>query len=166
MCKYNKKCIPSESEQVEAYEYVVERDIIRPDTSYKRALLYVLSFILIVAILSVLVYSTLKLCGVFNTQFVLNIIEHTGKVWFRIIYYSVFFIISLFIVLKRALIGLVRLYQRYASEKVRRKCLFKPTCSEYMILALQKYGLVIGLIKSLHRMFIKCRDTYYRIDYP
>ncbi|KAA5217934.1 membrane protein insertion efficiency factor YidD [Bacteroides finegoldii] len=64
------------------------------------------------------------------------------------------------------LIGIVKLYQRYAPEETRRKCLYKPTCSEYAILALKKYGLVKGLYKIYIRLFKTCRGIEYGIDYP
>jgi putative component of membrane protein insertase Oxa1/YidC/SpoIIIJ protein YidD len=73
---------------------------------------------------------------------------------------------GILIVSKKAIIGLVRLYQRYAPERIRRKCIFKPTCSEYMILALEKYGLIKGLYKGMYRMFFKCKGFYYSVDYP
>ena len=76
-----------------------------------------------------------------------------------------FFIGSLF-ALKPAIIGAVRLYQRYAPEEIRRRCLFKPTCSEYTILAIQKYGVIKGLYKAYIRVFKKCKGRIYRIDEP
>ena len=54
--------------------------------------------------------------------------------------------------MKRAIICIVRIYQRYAPEAVRRKCRFEPSCSEYMILALEKYGLFKGLKKGINRL--------------
>ena len=77
----------------------------------------------------------------------------------------VFFVTGIFCV-KAAIIGAIRLYQRYAPDDIRRRCLFKPTCSEYAILAIEKYGVIIGLIKSYIRLFKKCRGNIYRIDYP
>ena len=52
---------------------------------------------------------------------------------------------------------LVLLYQRYAPEKVRASCLFTPSCSEYMLIAIDKYGLCKGLYKGTHRL---CRCHY------
>ena len=34
------------------------------------------------------------------------------------------------------------------------------------ILAIEKYGVIIGLIKAYIRLFKKCRGNIYRIDYP
>ncbi|OGL42988.1 MAG: hypothetical protein A2161_04650 [Candidatus Schekmanbacteria bacterium RBG_13_48_7] len=60
----------------------------------------------------------------------------------------------------------VRLYQHYAKEELRRRCLFKPTCSEYLILAVQKLGVIKGLYKGYIRLFKRCRGNIYKIDYP
>ena len=53
------------------------------------------------------------------------------------------------------LIAAVRLYQLTLSPLVGRSCRFTPTCSNYMILAVQKYGLIVGLAKGLWRI-IRC----------
>ena len=54
--------------------------------------------------------------------------------------------------IKRAVICCVRIYQRYAPETVRRKCRFEPSCSEYMILAIEKYGFFKGVAKGINRL--------------
>lgn len=54
--------------------------------------------------------------------------------------------------LKQILIGLIRIYQRYAPASLRNKCRFEPSCSEYMVLSLQKYGLFRGLAKGCNRL--------------
>ena len=56
------------------------------------------------------------------------------------------------ITLKRALICAVKLYQRFAPASLRDKCRFEPSCSEYMILAIKKYGVWRGLKKGLNRL--------------
>lgn len=50
------------------------------------------------------------------------------------------------------LICLIQIYQRYAPESIRNKCRFEPSCSQYMILALEKYGLRKGLEKGIRRL--------------
>ena len=55
---------------------------------------------------------------------------------------------------KRAVIWLVHVYQHCAPDHVRLRCVFTPSCSEYMIGSVQKYGLFRGVwrgIKRLHR---------------
>ena len=54
--------------------------------------------------------------------------------------------------LKRFCICAVKLYQRFAPEAIRRKCRFEPSCSQYMILSLEKYGLRRGLSKGIGRL--------------
>ena len=54
--------------------------------------------------------------------------------------------------LKRFCICGVKLYQRFAPEAIRRKCRFEPSCSQYMILSLEKYGLRRGLSKGIGRL--------------
>lgn len=53
---------------------------------------------------------------------------------------------------KSAAICAVQIYQRYAPASIRNKCRFEPSCSEYMILAIKKYGLLQGLRKGRHRL--------------
>jgi putative membrane protein insertion efficiency factor len=46
-------------------------------------------------------------------------------------------------------------------------CRFHPTCSEYSILAIEKYGFLRGWSKSINRIY-RCRpsNTKSVIDYP
>lgn len=67
--------------------------------------------------------------------------------------------------LKCILICFVRIYQRYAPESIRNKCRFEPSCSEYMILSLQKYGLIKGLTKGICRL-TRCNVHNGGFDYP
>jgi uncharacterized protein len=50
------------------------------------------------------------------------------------------------------LILLVRVYQRTLSPIVGRQCRFQPTCSNYMIGAVQKYGALRGAAKGVRRI--------------
>lgn len=63
-------------------------------------------------------------------------------------------------------IGAVRIYQMTLSPFIGRQCRFHPTCSNYMILAVRKRGVVIGVLKGLWRI---CRCNPFHaggIDYP
>jgi len=62
------------------------------------------------------------------------------------------FISYLLVNAKKIIICFIRIYQRYAPDSVRNKCRFEPSCSQYMILSLQKYGLVKGLKKGINRL--------------
>ena len=53
---------------------------------------------------------------------------------------------------KDILIWFILLYQAKAPIGVRMRCVFVPTCSEYMILALGRYGFYRGLFKGWRRL--------------
>ena len=47
--------------------------------------------------------------------------------------------------MKKILIRLIKFYQKYLSHlKGRATCIYTPTCSQYAIEALEKYGLIKG----------------------
>lgn len=62
----------------------------------------------------------------------------------------------------RFFIWLVKLYQRYISPAFPATCRYRPTCSAYMIEALQKHdlkGLVMGIARILRcHPFVKGGD--------
>lgn len=47
---------------------------------------------------------------------------------------------------------LVRVYQKLISPLLGPTCRFQPTCSEYFILAVRKYGLLVGIWKGTWRI--------------
>jgi putative membrane protein insertion efficiency factor len=51
-----------------------------------------------------------------------------------------------------AIIACVRLYQLTLSPIFGRQCRFQPTCSHYMIQAVEKYGALRGTLKGLWRI--------------
>ena len=67
--------------------------------------------------------------------------------------------------MKRFFISLVRLYQRKAPDSLRGACLFTPSCSEYMILAIEKYGCFRGVCRGLGRL-LRCHAPNGGEDYP
>lgn len=67
--------------------------------------------------------------------------------------------------LRRSVIGAVLLYKVLAPAHVRERCRFQPTCSTYMILAINKYGLIIGIIKGIKRL-LRCKPPNGGEDYP
>jgi len=56
---------------------------------------------------------------------------------------------------KALAIGLVRCYQRVISPLLPPLCRFTPSCSQYMIEAIQKKGLVRGVVLGLWRI-LRC----------
>jgi uncharacterized protein len=53
---------------------------------------------------------------------------------------------------KWTLVLLVRMYQWTLSPIVGRQCRFHPTCSNYFIGAVQKYGALRGTVKGIWRI--------------
>jgi len=60
---------------------------------------------------------------------------------------------------KALLVALIRTYQRLISPMLAPSCRFHPTCSEYAVQAIQKYGPVHGLVKALWRI-IRCNPFH------
>jgi len=54
--------------------------------------------------------------------------------------------------MKTALIATFRIYQKTISPLLPHSCRFSPTCSEYMITAIEKHGTVKGLYKGATRI--------------
>lgn len=84
--------------------------------------------------------------------------------------FTALYLLPVFILLtirftRNLLIGMVLLYKAYAPLELRSKCRFEPTCSTYMIMSLKKYGLIIGLIKGIIRLF-RCKPPNGGRDYP
>lgn len=50
------------------------------------------------------------------------------------------------------LVAAIRVYQATISPLLGDACRFHPSCSRYMIEALRKYGLIVGLAKGLRRL--------------
>lgn len=57
--------------------------------------------------------------------------------------------------MKKFFIWLVRLYQKFISPAKPPCCRFYPTCSQYAIDALSKYGVVKGGGKAIYRI-LRC----------
>lgn len=57
--------------------------------------------------------------------------------------------------MKKNLIYLIKMYRKYISPLKRPSCRFYPTCSEYALEALEKYGSIKGGIMSINRL-IRC----------
>lgn len=56
-------------------------------------------------------------------------------------------------------ITLIKLYQRFISPFTGNNCRFYPSCSEYSIQALQKYGFIRGSFKTSTRV-LKCHPFH------
>ena len=118
---------PPSEEARRVCEYTTERPLMRPQHS-------------IVCLAGVLLA-----CA--TAAFVLGyVLSHLAKLGIESrTAYTIAAVASLAIGLRYILICTIRVYQQYAPERVRRRCMLMPTCSEYCVLALKKYGLLLGV---------------------
>ena len=58
--------------------------------------------------------------------------------------------------MKKLLISLIKFYQKFISPlKFKNSCIFTPTCSEYALQAVNKYGALKGSLLALRRI-LRC----------
>lgn len=68
-------------------------------------------------------------------------------------------------VLAGALVALVHAYRRHAPPALRESCRYEPTCSEYALVAIRRYGAVWGGARAFRR-WRRCRPPYGGLDEP
>ena len=61
--------------------------------------------------------------------------------------------------MKKAFLALIRFYQRHISPGLPPRCRFIPTCSQYAVEAIEKYGALKGGWLALRR-FLRCHPFY------
>ena len=61
--------------------------------------------------------------------------------------------------MKKLLIALIRFYQRHISPALPPRCIFIPTCSQYAVEALEKYGFWKGGWLALRRL-LRCHPFH------
>lgn len=61
--------------------------------------------------------------------------------------------------MKPLMLALIRFYQRHISPGLPPRCRFYPTCSQYAVEAIEKYGPVRGGWLALKR-FLRCHPFY------
>lgn len=135
-----------------------KRPLVRPQINLLKATII---FVVVLAI---------NVCGSCGIIYLLSHFEWHNHIKITIgmqfiIIFSVVCIISLLIFAKRIVIFTIRMYQRYAPYDIRSSCLFVPNCSEYMVLAIEKYGLVKGVKKGIDR-YHRCHAPNGGEDYP
>ena len=123
------------------------RKLVRPSICWGKVLLYI-AIPIVAAVGIIILANQLKL----------------GKAVTAIIVAAVL-LVYFIATLKRASICLIKIYQRFAPDSVRLKCRFEPSCSEYMILAIEKYGFIKGFRKGVHRLS-RCNTSGGGYDYP
>ena len=61
--------------------------------------------------------------------------------------------------MKRAMLALIRFYQRQISPWFPRRCRFSPTCSQYALEAISRYGAMRGGWLAFKRL-MRCNPFY------
>ncbi len=61
--------------------------------------------------------------------------------------------------IKKALIMLITGYQRFISPHLRPACRFYPTCSEYVKIAVERYGAIKGGMLGMKRI-MRCHPWH------
>ena len=105
----------------------VHNPLNRPPVSYKKPLISLIIFLL----------------GLIGTAFIS---------WVAAVIWTAVF---LCVILKRAVIWLIHLYQNKAPDKVRLRCVFEPSCSEYALIALERWGAICGTALAVWRI-LRC----------
>jgi uncharacterized protein len=56
---------------------------------------------------------------------------------------------------KRGALALIAAYQRWISPSMPRRCRYEPTCSDYAVRAIRRFGLARGILLACWRL-IRC----------
>ena len=69
--------------------------------------------------------------------------------------------------LRKIIVGLIKFYQRHLRSFHNKECIYTPSCSEYGVLAISKFGVVRGGYLTLLRIK-RCNGALYKggVDYP
>lgn len=61
--------------------------------------------------------------------------------------------------MKKIILLLIKLYQKYISIFLEKNCRFYPTCSAYTYEAIEKFGIIKGIFLGIKRI-IKCHPFH------
>ena len=134
-----------------------ENKLYRPEIHFRKAVIVTITTIFLTLLVSWFITLVLIRQGIYNS-------EQNGQLMIFISIYWKVQLLVLLLTLKYIFIWFIRIYQRYAKSETRLRCCYTPSCSEYAILALKKYGLLFGSIKAVKRL-LRCGPPG-GIDYP
>lgn len=141
-----------------------ENPLNRPDIHMKKAVFAVLGFLFLIFMTYMGVSRGEKILVSEQGNHILS--EIMTKGWnVPLICTLIVALIYLSLISKRAIIWSIHVYQHYAPDRVRLACVFEPSCSEYMILAVKKYGSIRGVLKGIQRLK-RCHPPNFGKDYP
>lgn len=128
-----------------------EKAICRPNISVRKIIIKHIIYICAFTLFCLSLFQTLTLLNFGST--------------YKSIISLVVVLIFLLLRFKCFCIDIILLYQKLAPEKLRRSCLFEPSCSEYMLLAIDKYGTFKGVLRGIKRL-LRCHHPNGGVDYP
>lgn len=134
-----------------------ENKLYRPKISFVKAALVVIGTVLTTIGISLLLVLLFRKTGLFG-------FENKSQMQAFFCVYWIAQLLVLVLTLRYIMIWFIRVYQRYAKSETRLRCCYTPSCSEYAILALKKYGALIGGIRAVKRL-LRCGPPG-GIDYP
>lgn len=143
--------------------------ITRPIIEWKKITCNIITVLIIDIVLAIVSLKLFKMLGIEQyTNLVLSMMKYIYllPIENRFIQAFLFYLlVCILIRIKRILIFMVRMYQLFAPEQMRLSCLYTPSCSEYMIMAIEKYGCIKGVIKGINRLR-RCHTPNGGVDYP
>ena len=135
---------------VKTMEEELSRDVERPGVSFTRMIRPSLKYLIpwvVALIVSCIIFVKLDI-----------------SLWYLLIF-PLILIVLICVFARRVIVDSVLVYQQYAPAKLRRACRFEPTCSQYMIMAVEKYGAGKGFAKGIRRI-CRCHHPNGGVDYP
>lgn len=133
------------------WHYCKVRPLHRPSTNWRTLMTYLLQIACGSIIGILLLYQTIEqLCGKINFS--------QSCFWL--------YLIMVLFTYRRFLIIAIELYQHYAPEHLRRKCICMPTCSEYAVICIKRYHFFKAIYKIYKRVTKECVGQIYHIDNP
>ncbi len=139
-----------------SYEYRMNRPLYRPDIHIGRAI-FKMFFPILLIVFCLLIAHT--------KGWLQQLGEAIGFHVHPLLLGTIITVVYVGFRMRSIVIWFIRLYQHYAPDDVRRMCHFVPSCSEYMILAVEKYGVIRGVIKGWNRLS-RCHGDAGGIDEP
>lgn len=157
--------------KIETYK----RKLVRPEINYSKVFFNILVLILVTVPISVLlswirfnielINKTNSHNSIFAQYDMIDAISLDGDLGNIFIYNIILIGIYILVRRKAMLIWFLKIYQKYASDEIRLACVFEPSCSEYMILAIENSGVICGIYKGIKRLK-RCHYPNGGIDYP
>ena len=95
----------------------------------------------------------------------LNLLWEMDLTWPIRLLYCLPVALLAYVLLRRIAVGAVLAYKAFAPMSIRGECRFEPSCSTYMIMAINKYGLIVGIFKGIRRI-LRCHPPNGGVDYP